>query len=67
MKIMTRRCVTCGKRGMVEVDEAEGQSFINGVRHIQDAMPTTPAPIREQLMTGTHPACWDKMIAEEEW
>jgi hypothetical protein len=26
-----------------------------------------PASDRELLITGTHPACWEKMFSEFEW
>jgi hypothetical protein len=32
---------------------------------IQNAMPTTPAPIREQIITGIHPECWEN--PKKEW
>jgi hypothetical protein len=33
---------------------------------IQRAFPEMPADQRELLITGTHPACWDRLFAEDE-
>ena len=34
----------------------------------QQAFPELPTEIREQLISGTHPKCWDEMFSdEEEW
>lgn len=50
----------------VKVNRQEYMAFQMGTKRIQDAMPTTPAPIREQMMTGTHPECWEEMWNEME-
>lgn len=67
MYLQTKRCLHCDKPGIVEVNDDDGRAFESGVGHIQDVMPNTPAPIREQLMTGTHPKCWDEIMSEEEY
>ena len=66
MKLPTKRCMLCHEEGEVEVNDEEWIAALTSGKHIQDAMPTTPAPIREQLMTGTHPQCWDAMFQDEE-
>jgi hypothetical protein len=33
---------------------------------IQDALPDLDKALREQMMTGTHPKCWELMTQEEE-
>ena len=64
--LTTPWCLWCGLGGEATVPKHEAAAFRIGVLHIQDAMPTTPPPIREQILTGTHPACWDAMMAEQE-
>ena len=64
MKLYTPACVHCGHTGEIDVPEKEGEAYLSGIGHIQDAMPTTPAPIREQLMTGMHPKCWDVVMSD---
>jgi len=57
MMLKTLPCPVCHQPGEVEVPFEEGAAYMIGVLRIQDAMPTTPANIREQLITGLHPAC----------
>lgn len=57
MKLTTQPCPVCKKPGYVEVPRSEGVAYLIGVLRIQDAMPTTPVAVREQLLTGLHPAC----------
>jgi hypothetical protein len=33
---------------------------------IQDALPDLDKSLREQMMTGTHPSCWELMMHDEE-
>jgi hypothetical protein len=67
MIVETKTCPSCREPGSVDVDASEYRAFEYGRLLVQDAMPTTPAPVLEQLITGMHPACWDAMAAEEEW
>jgi hypothetical protein len=60
--ILTKPCFVCGEDGFVVVSQASYDKWKQGV-HIQDAMPEMPAPLREQLMTGTHPKCWEEMFS----
>jgi hypothetical protein len=70
IRVQVLRCPwsKCKRRDdhTVEIDESEYRAVVLGTQKIQDAMPTTPAPIREQMMTGTHPECWDEMWKEED-
>lgn len=58
----TRNCMVCGESGFVEVPTAQYEAYQNGSL-IQEAFPDMPAPLREQLLTGTHPECWEQMFA----
>ena len=60
--VITRRCPGCEQNGEVTVDAAEYDAYTSCRGLIQDVMPTTPAPIREQLMSGIHPDCFDRYI-----
>lgn len=66
MEIQTLPCPKCRQTGVVDVPDAEVAALVLGGGHIQDVMATTPAPIREQIMTGFHPACWDAVMSEPE-
>lgn len=41
--------------------------YINGA-HAQEAFPNMSIELREQIISGTHPKCWDEMfpMPEEE-
>lgn len=68
-KFKTRDCVFCGKPGTVEVDMTDEQyrEFSSpSRRHIQHILPDVSAEIREQLISGTHPACWDELFEDDE-
>ena len=63
--VETPPCFHCGKSGSIEVPM---KGFL--VRQlgglIQDAYPDMSAPLREQMVSGTHPQCWDEMFGPEE-
>ena len=54
----------CGQRSVVTVERHELSAWQAG-ELIQKAFPSLSAGVRELLMTGTHPACWEEMFAEE--
>jgi hypothetical protein len=58
----TRKCSRCGKGGIVMVNEDELFKWLSGSL-IQEAFPNMPIPIREQLMSGIHPECWEQIFA----
>jgi len=62
--VETPVCIHCGHSAILFVDPAELAAFEAGA-FAQDAFPNTPAPIREQFISGTHPACWDTIFADE--
>jgi hypothetical protein len=77
VEITTGACIQCGKRGTVLAPRKAweawyGLGVVEGPRpFIQDAFPMLSAGEREQILTGTHPKCWDEMFeeddAEERW
>jgi hypothetical protein len=58
-------CVMCGKSAKVKVIPSQLAAWRGG-ELIQRAMPEMTADDREMLINGTHPACWDEMMGEEE-
>jgi hypothetical protein len=64
--IHTPPCVQCGQPGTVELSDVDEQVFKHGKGLIQDDLAHLSPGVREQLMTGTHPACWDAMIGDGE-
>ncbi len=63
--VTTRPCFHCGREGEVTVSSA-GLVAYNSGKHVQDAFPELDKTIREQIISGTHPKCWDDMFAFDE-
>lgn len=68
--INTPKCVMCNTTSVVQLTEAEYGALHAG-KLIQDALPHWGNDTRELLLSGTHPTCWNAMVAdfdeEEEW
>lgn len=60
----TRRCAVCHKTGTIMVDEQELLDYLRG-NYVQDSFKSMSAPLREQIITGTHPECWQQMFGTE--
>ena len=54
-------CMVCGEATPIEVSTVALEQWQGGA-FIQDAFGDLPAEVREQIKTGTHPACWDAMF-----
>lgn len=61
--VKTKQCIRCGNTGLIDV-EAQGLFYYNQGRLIQDCFPTMSKKLREQLITGIHPQCFEEMVAE---
>jgi hypothetical protein len=63
--VQTKTCVVCGQRGVVSMPY---EAFLRWERgaFIQVAWPEGPADLREQLVSGTHPKCWEQLVGPEE-
>jgi len=55
----------CNKSSLLEVDADSLRMWQAGAL-IQIAFPQLSADQREMLLNGTHPACWDRMVPDEE-
>ena len=64
--ITTSTCFVCGKKGEVVVSVDAYNAWTSGDGPIQQFMPEMPAELREQLISGTHPACWDVVWGNNE-
>jgi len=56
--VETPRCFVCGDYGQVEVP-MKGFLIRQLGGLIQDAYPDLDLGLREQIISGTHPACWE--------
>ena len=65
--VTTDTCTMCGQGGEVQVPAEEFDKWDHGRGpYIQKAMPSVSADVREQILTGTHPACWDALWKDME-
>ena len=58
----TPTCVMCSKEGFVEVS-SEGYIARKRGALIQEAFFDLDKSLREQIISGTHPQCWESMTA----
>lgn len=61
--IETPKCFRCGDSGVVEVPMAGFLRRQLGAL-IQDAYPELSVGLREQIMSGTHPDCWQEVFGD---
>ena len=62
--IKTKPCMVCDKYEVWSLDREAVTRWQEG-ENIQSAFPDMKAEDREVLITGTHPACWDKLFPGE--
>lgn len=60
----TRRCPVCFKTGSIMVNEDELFSYLRG-NYVRDAFKSLTVPLREQIISGVHPECWESMFGQE--
>jgi hypothetical protein len=63
--VKTKTCTVCGEYEVWSLDRKAVESWQAG-EYIQNAFPEMSMQDREVLITGTHPACWDKLFPEED-
>ena len=59
--IHTRRCMVCGDGGTLELP-VDGIAKYEAGTHVQDAFPELSKDLREQIISGTHPQCWEDLF-----
>ena len=60
----TKRCPVCTKTGTLSVDEKELLAYLRG-EFVQDAFKSLSIPLREQIISGIHPECWEQTFGVE--
>ena len=63
--VKTKTCTVCGEYEVWSLDRKAVESWQAG-EYIEIAFPEMSMEDREVLITGTHPACWDKLFPEED-
>jgi hypothetical protein len=66
LDVITGICMVCGHAGIVKGVSESGYEKWKAGMFIQLALPSLSADEREQLLTGTHPSCWDAMMPDED-
>jgi hypothetical protein len=46
------------------VDEKELFTYLRG-EYVQHAFKSLTVPLREQIISGVHPACWESVFGQE--
>lgn len=62
---VTKDCPSCKKHGTLTIWEDDYARYLNGA-NAQDAFPDLLAPIREQIISGTHPECWNEIFKDDD-
>lgn len=62
--VKTKPCCVCNEYEVWSLDRQLVDRWRGG-ENIQDVFPDMSAGEREQLITGTHAACWDKVFPGE--
>lgn len=65
IQVQTRPCMHCGRRAVLEVDEAGFAAWQAG-EFVQVALPGLSADERELLISGTHPQCFVALFGTED-
>lgn len=63
--VLVKDCPFCGKDSRVQVPGPGLWAWEHGA-FAQVAFPTLTAEQREQVITGTHPECWNKYLGDED-
>lgn len=61
----TKNCFHCGSSGYVHVKATDLWDYLEKGKYAQDAFPYLTVGEVEQVISGTHPKCWDEMFPPE--
>lgn len=64
--VRTPQCVVCGKVSYITVETIRLRWWQDEGMHIQRAFPDLSPDVREVMISGTHPKCWDVLFPEED-
>jgi hypothetical protein len=56
-------CPLCGKTTILVADIDKVRNWRKG-KYVQHVWPELSADIREVVITGTHPECWDELMSD---
>jgi hypothetical protein len=59
----TRKCFHCGEESEFYLSFDEYERLILNNEYIQDVFPFLSKELREVMISGTHPNCWEEMFS----
>jgi hypothetical protein len=62
---ISKTCIHCRKETIYKLSEDQYYKWVVQNNYIQDVFPHLSAQQREQMISGTHPHCWDEMFPED--
>ena len=65
--VFTARCPQCFRTGQLQLTEDQYERYMQKGKPIQMRLPELSADIREQLITGYHPHCWEVVMNQHGW
>lgn len=57
-------CMLCGRDSVIDVPTHALEAWQGG-ELIQNAMPEMAPAVREQMVSGTHATCWERLMGDE--
>jgi hypothetical protein len=63
---IVKSCMHCGKDTFIKITEEQYNRWINNREYVQDIFPQLDKEQREQMISGTHPKCWNEMFGSLE-
>jgi hypothetical protein len=60
---VTKECPGCGNQGSLTIWQDDMERYLNGAM-VQDAFPDLLPPMREQIVSGIHPKCWNEIFRD---
>ena len=59
-------CIHCNDEVFFLMTQDQYDRWAKNLEYAQDVFPDTAPDIREWMISGTHPKCWDEMFPEED-
>lgn len=59
-----KECFHCGGTSFFKITKEQYVQWIEKRTFIQDLFPHVSKEFREQMISGTHPECWNEMFGE---
>jgi hypothetical protein len=61
IQYVSKNCIVCAETTVVNLPKKDFEAWVKG-EYVQVAFPYLAPEVREILITGTHPKCWEKLM-----